>query len=85
MAGHLFENFGLPAPANQNPQNVVPQHMTRSHLPVLQHLGRCFYEVPRHTGSVEPRELRLTQQAMENVAHLVEECYNVVMPHECRL
>jgi len=36
-------------------------------------------------GAVESTILRLAQQAMEYMSHLVEESNNVVMSHQCRL
>ena len=39
---------------------------------------------------MEPREPRLTQQPVEDMSHLMEECHNIIVSHEgglvgCRL
>jgi len=50
--------------------------------PVLQHLRGRLHKVTGNARPVEARELRMAQQAVEDVAHFVEECNNIVVAHQ---
>ena len=54
----------------------------RLEAPVLEHLRRRLHKVARDARPVEARELGPAQQPVEDVAHLVEERYDVVVAHE---
>lgn len=64
---------------------VVARHLLE-HLwlpaPILQHLRRCLDEIASDGCSMEPGELGPRKESMEDVAHFVEEGYNVVVTHE---
>ena len=50
--------------------------------PVLQHLRGRLHKVTGNARPVEARELRMTQQAVKDVAHFVEERNNIVVTHQ---
>ena len=67
------------------PALIVATHLRenlRLEAPVLEHLRRRLDEVARDRRPVEPRETRLAEQPVEDVAHLVEEGHDVVVPHQ---
>lgn len=64
---------------------VVARHLLEDlglPAPVLQHLRGRFDKVAGDGGAVEPGVLGLAEEAVEDVAHLVEEGDDVVVPHE---
>lgn len=64
---------------------VVTRHLLQHFwfpAPVLQHLRRGFNKVARNAGAMEPAELCLAEETMEDMSHFMEESHYVVMSHE---
>lgn len=67
---------------------VMARHLLKDlglPAPILQHLRRRFDEIASDGGAVEPGVLGLAEEAMEDVAHLMEEGDDVVVSHESGL
>jgi len=50
--------------------------------PILKHLRRRFHEIARDTSSVESCIFGLAEEAMEDVAHFMEECNDIIVGHK---
>ena len=53
------------------------QHL-RLFQPMLEKLGRQFDKIARHIGAGKAREAHLAEQAMQGMAHLMEQGHGIV-------